>query len=148
VSTELEVLRLVSDRLAALKLPFMLTGSFAMAHYVTPRMTRDLDLVVALSAQDAQRLVGAFSVDFHVDPDEVSAAILSRRKQAKIGDVSTWIASREDLILSKLVWALSANSELQRRDARQLLESGVDSAYLLRWAPALGVATLLKELQP
>ena len=45
---ELEVLRMVSERLEAARLPFMLTGSFALAYYGKPRMTRDLDIVVSL----------------------------------------------------------------------------------------------------
>ncbi len=49
MTTELEVLRIVSDRLADCGLPFMLTGSFALAYYATPRMTRDLDLVVGVA---------------------------------------------------------------------------------------------------
>ncbi|MDP2322781.1 MAG: hypothetical protein Q8N51_01995 [Gammaproteobacteria bacterium] len=48
MTTELEILQVVSDRLTAQGLAFMLTGSFALAFYATPRMTRDLDLVVAL----------------------------------------------------------------------------------------------------
>jgi hypothetical protein len=43
MDSELDVLRLVGERLGASGLPFMLTGSFAMAYYATPRMTRDLD---------------------------------------------------------------------------------------------------------
>ena len=46
---ELEVLKIVSERLEAAHIPYMLTGSFAMAYYGQPRMTRDLDLVVALA---------------------------------------------------------------------------------------------------
>ena len=46
--TELDVLKLVSERLTATQIQFMLTGSFALAFYATPRMTRDLDLVVRL----------------------------------------------------------------------------------------------------
>jgi hypothetical protein len=42
----------VSERLEAAQLPFMLTGSFAMAYYGKPRMTRDLDLVVSLGEDD------------------------------------------------------------------------------------------------
>lgn len=42
---ELQVLKTVSERFEALHLPFMLTGSFAMAWYGQPRMTRDLDVM-------------------------------------------------------------------------------------------------------
>lgn len=45
---ELEVLKIVSEKLEAAHVPFMLTGSFAMAYYGQPRMTRDIDLVVYL----------------------------------------------------------------------------------------------------
>jgi hypothetical protein len=59
--TELDVLGIVGDRLAACDIPFMLTGSFAMAHYTTPRMTRDIDLVVTLRLEDVQPLVSVIA---------------------------------------------------------------------------------------
>jgi hypothetical protein len=52
MATELDVLKLVSERLAAAEIPFMLTGSLALAYYATPRMTREVDLVVQLSQDD------------------------------------------------------------------------------------------------
>jgi len=79
MTTELEVLGLVSDRLSAHGLPFMLTGSFAMAYYATPRMTRDLDLVVALSERDVDALVVAFAADFYIDADAARTAVSSER---------------------------------------------------------------------
>ena len=79
VATELDVLRIVSDRLGRLGIPFMLTGSYAMAYYETPRMTRDLDLVVALRAADVEGLVAEFAPDFYVDPDAVLAAVRAER---------------------------------------------------------------------
>ena len=48
---ELEVLRIVGERLESAHIPFMLTGSFAMAYYGKPRMARDLDFVVALASR-------------------------------------------------------------------------------------------------
>jgi hypothetical protein len=60
--------------------------------------------------------------------------------------VKTWIVSREDLILSKLVWAIDSESELQRRDVRTLLDESMDRAYLERWASQLGVAAVLAEI--
>lgn len=58
---ELEVLRIVSERLESVHVPYMLTGSFAMAYYGKPRMTRDLDLVVALVEEDIHGIIGAMS---------------------------------------------------------------------------------------
>jgi hypothetical protein len=44
------------------------------------------------------------------------------RKAVDIDGVATWIVSREDLILSKLAWALDSRSDLQLRDVRSLLD--------------------------
>jgi hypothetical protein len=149
-----------------------------MARYTVPRMTRDLDIVVALGPRDVPQVVAAFAGDFYVDAEIAAAAIaaerlfnlmhygsgikvdlivrksseyrlleFSRRQQIEMGHVATWIVSREDLILSKLVWARDAGSELQRRDVRQLLSGPVDNGYLGRWAPILGVESLLEEVR-
>jgi hypothetical protein len=177
MTTELDVLGIVSDRLSANNVAFMLTGSFALAYYATPRMTRDLDIVVAVEEPDVEPLVTAFSPDFYIDAETARTAIRSerlfnlmhldsgvkvdfivrksseyrqvefaRRQPIDIATVHTWIVSREDLILSKLAWALESGSELQRRDVRQLLAAEIDLDYVYRWAPRLGVATLLGEL--
>lgn len=70
----------------------------------------------------------------------------ARRARVTLSGSETWIVSKEDLILSKLVWARDAESELQRRDVRNLLSPGADMAYLRAWAPRLGVADLLEQL--
>ena len=60
--------------------------------------------------------------------------------------ISTWITSREDLILSKLVWGLDTGSEMQLRDVRTLIDESVDWSYLKDWAAKLGVAGKLDEV--
>ncbi len=77
--TELDVLRIVSERLSAQGLDYMLTGSFAMAWYATPRMTRDLDIVVALQERDVDALVAALMADFYVDREAASLAVRTER---------------------------------------------------------------------
>lgn len=64
---ELDVLQLVGERLGAARIPYMLTGSYALAYYTTPRMTRDLDLVVALGEEDVGAIVNVFAPDFYID---------------------------------------------------------------------------------
>ena len=83
---ELQVLKIVGERLEMAGVALMLTGSFANAYYGQPRMTRDLDLIVRKGSEYRQ-------TEF------------SRRRHVTIDSVKTWIASCEDLILSKLVWA-------------------------------------------
>jgi hypothetical protein len=77
--TELEVLKITYQRLEKLGIQYMLTGSFAMAWYATPRMTRDLDLVVALEHETVGPLVEAFSKDFYVDAAAARAAVSAER---------------------------------------------------------------------
>jgi hypothetical protein len=79
VSTELDVLAVVSDRLSLQGVPFMLTGSFALAYYAMPRMTRDLDIVVALEVSQVDALVEAFTADFYIDAEAARAAAISER---------------------------------------------------------------------
>src|SRR3970040_2684432 len=79
MTSDLDVLRIVSERLAAVGSSFMLTGSYAMAYYATPRMTRDLDLVLALGREDVDRLVAAFSHDFYVDGDDARCAVRTQQ---------------------------------------------------------------------
>ncbi len=174
---ELEVLKIVGERLEAARILFMLTGSFAMAYYGQPRMTRDLDLVVSLAEEDVDGIVAAFSPDFYIDADDARAAILTqrlfnlmhnatgikvdlivrksaeyrkvefaRRQPVAISGVKTWIVSREDLILSKLVCAEDTKSELQRRDVKNLLDETMDREYLRHWADRLGVTNILGEI--
>jgi hypothetical protein len=175
--SELDILGTVSDRLEQQGIPFMLTGSYALAYYATPRMTRDLDLVVALKASEIEKLLTAFAVDFYLDADAVREAVqtsrlfnmmhlasgikvdmivkkatayrdleFSRRKLVTLDRVSTWLVSREDLILSKLAWSRDSSSEMQLRDVQALLTDTVDQSYLRRWATDLGVSDLLDRL--
>ena len=72
---EIEVLKDVARRLEGLGLPYMLTGSFAMAYYATPRMTRDIDLVVAIGGPDVRRFIAAFVGDYYVPEGTVSSAV-------------------------------------------------------------------------
>jgi hypothetical protein len=125
MTEELDVLRIISKRLRAADVPFMLTGSFALGYYGKPRMTRDLDFVVALMERHVDALVSAFSTDFYIDEDAARSA---------------------NLILSKLVWARDTGSEMQLRDVRTLIDESVDWPYLKDWAPKLGVAAKLDEL--
>jgi hypothetical protein len=55
----------------------------------------------------------------------------------------------EDLLLSKLVWSLQGNSDLQRRDAAAIAASvpTLDWSYIDRWAQELGVISFLEELR-
>ena len=78
MTEELEILAIVTGRLDSARIPYMVTGSFAMNYYAVPRMTRDINLVVELSAGDADRVCALFEADFYLDRDAVRAAIAGR----------------------------------------------------------------------
>ena len=175
--TELDILRDASQRLSGAGIAFMLTGSVAMNYYAQPRMTRDIDLVVALTPADAEAFVRLFETDYYVDRETVARAIahksmfnlihldsvikvdcivrkdeafrleeFARRREIAVEDFRTWIVSREDLILSKLAWAKDSRSEIQLKDAGNLLTADCDFEYLRSRADVLSVRGLLEEV--
>jgi hypothetical protein len=58
---EIEIVRDISRKFEQATIPFMLTGSMAMNYYAQPRMTRDIDVVVAISPNDVEPHRGAVS---------------------------------------------------------------------------------------
>jgi hypothetical protein len=178
MQSELDIVRDVSMRLDGAGIAYMLTGSMAMNYYAQPRMTRDIDLVVALAPADADKVVDLFRPDYYVSPEAVRDSVLSetifnlihnesvikvgclvrkttpyrqaefeRRQQIEIDNFSTWIASKEDLIISKVFWAKDSHSEIQMRDVKNLIASGYDSVYINSCVKELGLSDLWQEVQ-
>ncbi len=75
MSEELEVLKIVAERLDAAGISYMVTGSLAVNYYAVPRMTRDIDIVVELAERDVDRIVGIFREDFYIDQEMVLRAV-------------------------------------------------------------------------
>jgi hypothetical protein len=75
VQNEIDIVRDVSARLGRAGIAYMLTGSMAMNYYAQPRMTRDIDMVIALNKADASRVVQAFSPDYYVSAEAVERSI-------------------------------------------------------------------------
>lgn len=68
-------------RLEHLGVPYFVTGSMAGILYGEPRLTHDVDIVVALALRDVQRFVDAFPLDEFYCPPEDVLAIEVRRGQ-------------------------------------------------------------------
>ncbi len=68
----------------------------------------------------------------------------------RIADLDVWVASPEDLILSKLQWSANGDSAFQLRDAKQMamVVPELDWEYLRTWADRLGLKELLREIEP
>ncbi|HLX68617.1 MAG TPA: hypothetical protein VKV04_03225 [Verrucomicrobiae bacterium] len=177
MQNELDIVRDVSKRLDGAGIGYMLTGSMAMNYYAEPRMTRDIDVVVALESKDAKRIVDLFKPDYYVSSEAVESSIrrhslfnlihnqsiikvdcivrkptgyrmkeFERRKRVKLGDFETWIVTKEDLILSKLLWAKDSHSEFQLRDVKNLVATGFDRDYMQHWTGELDLAKLWTEV--
>lgn len=74
--SELDLLLDVTRRLEQAGLNYMLTGSMALNHYAQPRMTRDIDIVIALLLQDLEILPRIFGDEFYFSPEAAREAIL------------------------------------------------------------------------
>jgi hypothetical protein len=176
MQNEVDVIRDLASKFAEVGVPYMLTGSMAMNFYAQPRMTRDIDVVIALRTEDVDNMVRVFSPDYYVERETVIKALarqsvfnlihqgsvikvdcivrkdsdyrrqeFDRRQVVNFQGLMVWIASREDLIISKLDWARDSHSEFQLRDVRNLLAAEYDVDYLETWTRALGLADLLQE---
>jgi hypothetical protein len=149
----------VLDRLDRLRLAWYVTGSWALAAYAEPRMTRDIDVVVDMEQAGYERLIRPeFERDFLVnDPIDLGGRwmgrIIHRREIERVDlmfgrrdrrsrralerrvaiDHPTlgriWLISREDLVLAKLEWS-EGTSELQLRDVGSIIRLSDD----LDWA--------------
>jgi len=76
---ELAALRDVCARFERAGIAYMLTGSLAMSFYARPRMTRDLDLVVALESVNVEQMTVALGADYHADAGAIAAALRGGR---------------------------------------------------------------------
>jgi hypothetical protein len=95
---ELSVLKLVTARLDAAGLAYMVTGSVALSLYAEPRMTRDVDLVVELGPSDTTRMMDAFGPEFDVDADRIRDAITAR---SMFNAIHTAAVVKLDIIVRK-----------------------------------------------
>jgi hypothetical protein len=173
---EIDIVRDVSHRFQQAGIPYMLTGSMAMNYYAQPRMSRDIDVVIAIGPEDVGRITALFRPDYYLSEESIRESLIhesifnlihqesvikvdciirktneyrqvefERRQKICLLDFTTFIVSKEDLIISKLYWAKDSHSEVQLGDVRNLLATGYDAAYLQHWTRELGLDNLLQE---
>jgi len=73
--TEIDIVRDVSERFDRAHIPYMLTGSMAMNYYAQPRMTRDIDVVIAISSDDVDRVAALFRPDYYVSEQNIRESL-------------------------------------------------------------------------
>jgi len=168
----------VTAILSASQLKFHLTGGLASSFYGEPRFTQDIDIVIRVSqgslldlliselakkfvidrdaVVDAVRRRGLFQalheetmikVDFHVDEAIAGELDRSLTEEVLLG-VKLPLVSKEDAILSKLLW-IRKGSHKSRQDIKMMLKrrGEIDLDYLDSQAAKLGVQGILSELR-
>jgi hypothetical protein len=179
MTEELQTLHDITTRLEDAGIEYMLTGSVALNCYTQPRMTRDIDLVVAFALSDAARIEAVLGADYHVSAEAARDAVLhqscfnaihqasltkvdfmvrkdeeyrrhefTRRVRVRVEEFDVWVASKEDLILSKLHWARESHSARQLADVENLIATGCDMDYLRAWSARLNLTDMLTRVSP
>jgi hypothetical protein len=127
----------------------LVTGLAADGYYVDARTARE-----ALHGRRLFNVIDpetAFKLDLIVRKDRpFSRQEFERRERSQLGGLDVTIATPEDTILSKLEWARKGGgSERQLADALGVLQvcgDRIDRAYVEKWAQALAVADLWRQL--
>ena len=157
--------------------PYHVTGGLASSFYGEPRLTQDVDFVVRLASADAAWVANALSPEFLVDRNRAARAAetggmfqalhqelvvkadfhvgesvpgeFSRSRTVELFDgLDVRIVSKEDAILSKLLWAAKGSAK-SRNDVRGMLldPRPFDEGLIEDLAAELGCAQLLLEIR-
>lgn len=91
-----------------------------------------------------------WKVDLVIRKDRAfSKEEFDRRRKAPVMGLYVFVASPEDVILSKLEWARKSNSDQQVQDALGVAEvqgDSLETGYLKKWAAFLKVEDLLETI--
>lgn len=144
--SELDVIRDVSSRLNAANIPFMVTGSLAMNYYADASAIAE-----AVEHQSSFNVIhrdSVIKVDcFPRKADAFHTTEFDRRRSVTIDGFSTYVVTREDLIVSKLLWAKQSGSDVQLRDVRNLAGGSFDEAYVSDWVDRLGLRDVWNRIE-
>jgi len=177
--TQTEVFEKVLQSLQTAEISYMITGSIASIQYGKPRVTYDLDIVAHFSMDKAKKFIQLLGQEFYADlidiqefiankhhfniihslsglkidfwpiKDEYDRLRLLRRREEKIGKISAYFSSPEDIILKKLEWVKQGASSRHLDDIKGILSiqgDKIDRDYIITWAERITVKELLKEI--
>ena len=112
----------------------MITDGVASVVYGEPRLTRDIDLMIALSPEDARRFASAWPADdFYVPPIEVIEEESRRPAHGHFNVIHTETAMRADVYLPGndplTAWAL-AHTVVRRVDDDEVVLAPIEAVIL------------------
>ena len=167
------VVKVLRDR----RIPYHVTGGLVSSYYGEPRLTQDVDFVVRLAPSDARVLAEDLSREFLVDGERVARAVetgglfqalhreqvikadfhvgesvpgeLDRSRMVELFEgLDVRIVSKEDAILSKLLWAKKGSAKSRGDVLGMLLDpTPTDERLLEDLAVELDCADLLREIR-
>ena len=177
MSVLLETLSNLTTFLEGIGVDYMVLGGFALPFYGRIRSTLDLDVTAKILSEESfdQLLSSSRSFGFHptlckyenpvsvlvdeetqlevelwIRPDGVEwdEETLRRRNHFTVGDVSFWVISPEDFIVSKLARPdRMVQDELDVKSVLVRMNSRLDEEYLGFRARKFGVYVLLEEIR-
>jgi hypothetical protein len=88
-------------------------------------------------------LESGFKVDFIIVKKDLYEQVkFQNRRKTLYVDISLWIISPEDLVISKLQWIQALESEKQKNDIVNLLDNvDLDLPYIKNWCRNLRLKT-------
>ncbi len=167
----------VVTALSRLGVRFHVTGGLASSYYGEPRLTQDVDFVVRLTPDDSKRLVEALEKEFLIELRTVEEAVQRRgmfqalhrslliKADFHVGEkiegelersvvsplfegLDIPLVSKEDAILSKLIWAREGSDKSRRDILGMLLDpTPFDLETVRRRAADLQCSEILSELE-
>ena len=172
-----QVVEAVVGALVELRIDYHVTGGLASSFYGEPRLTQDVDFVVRLRPDDVARLSARLGQEFLLDAERAERAAatdgmfqalhrdllikadfhvgesvpgeLGRSRKVEIFEgLEVRLVSKEDAILSKLLWTLQGSAKSRDDVIGMLLDPGaIDDRLLRDLADELGCGELLREIR-
>ncbi|MGB9706459.1 MAG: nucleotidyltransferase domain-containing protein [Microgenomates group bacterium] len=105
-----DILLKIAHLLNQAKIPYLLTGSLAVAYYGYPRGTHDIDFVIEVETKDLEKILGVvkkLGKKYIFDKNQIKEAI-ENSSQFNIYHpesgvkIDFWVSSRSDFEISKL----------------------------------------------
>jgi hypothetical protein len=116
---------------------------------IDPQMSLE---AVTMSRRYVAEVVGIpFKIElFLLEDDPHSQSLFRHRRPVSVRDRQVWLPTPEDVIVTKLHWALRANRSKDRDDARDVIAvqgDQIDWNYVHRWCEQHGTRALLDEIR-
>ena len=78
MSEELEILKIVVERLEQARVSYFISGSMAANYYSVPRMTRDIDIVLEMRPAHLKLFIESFQNDFYTEEESIREEVNRR----------------------------------------------------------------------